>query len=97
MHAREELRLMMQSLIAAIATEAILFLGCYLWPGGNAQGILVPSAIQWIYLSTHLIGSAIADKVGCDMIVPVSGVVQFFVIIYIGQVLRDSMKQRHST
>jgi len=50
-----------------------------------------------VYLYTHLIGMTIADKLGFGEIVccAVTGIIQFFLIFYIGLVMWDWRKRRH--
>jgi hypothetical protein len=97
MSVREELRILTQAFIAAVIIEVLLLLGTVCSRGCNAQGIWIPSPIQMVYLYTHLIGMTIADKLGFGEIVccAVTGIIQFFLIFYIGLVMWDWRKRRH--
>jgi hypothetical protein len=98
MSTREEMRILIQALIAASIIEVLFLLGFFFLQGANAQGIWIPSPFQLVYLYIHAIGFAIADKLGGGIVCcAITGTVQFFLIIYVGLVIRDWRKRRHTT
>jgi len=75
------------ALVAAVITEVVLVLCLMASPGGNAQGIWIPSTAWVIYVCAHLPATVITDWLGIGMdwsfvISIVSGVPQFFLIYY---------------
>jgi len=82
--------------VAAVITELLLFLVFAFQPGGNAQGIWIPSTAEQVYMCIHLLGWIVDSSLGVDYIVScvVTGILQFFVIYWLAVVVWGKIEGR---